>query len=216
MKITEVEHGLDLAQGAPGYVRSPGLHLSALYGSLYSELEPKRFPKDGEPDPVRMEVGLAFEETLEAAIGQRLFGARPGELATQHDDRCEHAAVVVEIGDAICHCGAGVAYSPDFIFYNGVTRGGEFKATWMSCKKGIRDPKFSKWMTQMKSYGHHLRMTQWLLFVLFVNGDYSFRPPYGGPHMRCWEFEFTKQEMADEWSALVRHGRRVGLLPEAA
>ena len=213
MKIVEIPHGLDLAAAAPGYVRSPGLHLSDLYNSLFCELEPKRFSRGGKPDPVRMEVGLAFEETLEVAIAQRLFGARPGELVTQHEPECAKAKVIVEIGDAPCYCGAGVAYSPDHFLFNGVTRGGEFKATWMSIRDGITSNKFAKWFVQMRAYGHHLQMTHWRLYALFINGDYTFREPHGGPHMRCWDISFTRTEMADEWRCLTRHGRHVGLLP---
>lgn len=188
--------------------------MSDLYGSLYQQLEPKRFKKDdGGPDPTRMEVGMAFEETLELAIAQRLFGARPGEFVTQHERDCTHANTVVEVGDPVCPCGAGVIYSPDHFLFNGSSYGGEFKATWMSIRKGVRDSKFDKWFTQMKVYGHHLKMTRWKLYALFINGDYSWKPPYGQPHMRAWDITFTVREMADEWGVLVRHGKKVGLIP---
>jgi hypothetical protein len=215
MIVTEIDHHLSLAQGTPGYVRSPGLHMSALYGSLYQQLEPSRFKKDSSPDATRMEVGLAFEETLEEAIGRRLLGERPGEFVTQHGHECRHYGAEVTIGDSVCYCGAGVAYSPDHLIWNGdgVFRVGEFKVTWMSIKQGIRDPRFAKWWTQIMAYCFHLGTRYARLYALFINGDYTWKDPYGGPHLRCWDVEFQQHELSDEWATLVRHGRKVGLLP---
>lgn len=218
MKIIEVDHGLDLAAAAPGYVRSPQLHMSALYGSLYAKLEPKRFKESGSPDVTRMEVGMAFEEVLEPALAQRLLGERPGEFVTQHAANCVHAAKSVEHGDPLCFCGAGIAYSPDHLLWNGdgIFRVGEFKVTWMSIRKGIADARFDKWRCQIKAYAKHLGTRHARLYALFINGDYSWKDPYGQPHLRAWNMEFTQQELDDEWDMLVRHGRKVGLLPAEA
>ena len=42
MRLDQLEHGLILNTPTEGYVRTPGLHMSDLYGSLYKGLNPKR------------------------------------------------------------------------------------------------------------------------------------------------------------------------------
>ena len=43
MKITPVDHGLQNLVGKSMGPRSKGLHMSDIYGSLFQELEPKRY-----------------------------------------------------------------------------------------------------------------------------------------------------------------------------
>jgi hypothetical protein len=202
MKIIPIEHGLDLAQGF-GAPRSPGVHMSDLYGSLYHELEPKRFKKGG-PLPVeKFELGMAFEEMLEEglrtripkAIEQREEVLRPGEFVTDE----------------------GVIYSPDLLIFNGVTRLGEIKLTFMSTKgfpwklgevyTGF-DQKADKYFTQMKCYCHHLKTYYARLYAFFVRGDYK-----GNDQVfRAWDIEFTARECREEWEWVLDHGKKAGLL----
>lgn len=204
MIITEVEHGLDLSTPTEGYVRTPGLHMSDIYNSLYKELEPKRFDKGGGPDETKMSLGTSFEEILAIALAARMLGDRPGEFACLPDGR------IVAIGTP-----GSIIFSPDHFFFNGITRGGEFKATWMSIRQGIRDKRFDKWFCQMKAYGKPLEMRHWKLFALFVNGDYSYKPPDGGATLKAYDIEFTQRELDDNWSMLMRHARKKGLLTDA-
>jgi hypothetical protein len=193
VKVTPFEHGLTLATPAEGYVRTPGLHMSDIYGALYKELDPKRYDKrgeDGEPIPMdllKLELGLSFEQILEDAIARRLLGERPGEFTTPE----------------------GVIYSPDQIFFeNGELILGEFKLTWYSARNAPFDEKFAKWFTQMKSYCYHLG-TEWArLYVLFVNNDY--KPPT--PKLLAWEIKFTARELQDEWNLMKRMAIKKGLL----
>lgn len=201
MIITEVPHGLDLSKPTEGYVRTPGLHMSDLYNSLYAELEPKRYAKGDGPDETKMTLGTAFEEVLAIALAERVLGDRPGEFAALPD------ATVVPVGTP-----GSIIFSPDHLFYNGITRGGEFKATWMSLRKGIQDERFDKWFCQMKAYGKPLQMREWRLFVLFVNGDYSYKPPNGGATLKGYDITFTQRELDDNWAMLMRHARRKGLI----
>jgi hypothetical protein len=190
MKITPVPHGLNLALStAP---RTAGLHMSDLYNSLYQELEPKRYVKGSAPDKLRMEAGLALEEVLEEGLKRRL-GERPGEFVTKDE---------------------GIIFTPDLIIYETVTRLGEIKLTWMSSRDVPRvsatafHPKFAKYLTQMKCYGHHLELPQQRLLAFFVNGDY--RPPR--PELLAWDIEFTAREMRDEWTMVKNHGKHAGLI----
>jgi hypothetical protein len=188
VRITEIDHELDFScLDPPGYVRTPGLHMSDIYKSLYAELDPARFGGEGAPDPLRMGIGSAFEPILEREIGNRLLGSeRPGEFTTKE----------------------GVIYTPDHLLFNCRTRLAEFKVSWMSDREGVMVPRFDHWFTQMKVYAHHLQMPHARLYALFINGDY--RPP--APRLRAWDIEFTKREMADEWAMLLRHARDKGML----
>ena len=193
MKLTEIDHGLDLAKPSAGYVRSPGLHMSDIYNDLYRELNPARYDKrdkDGNPlpfDSTRAEFGTAFEEVLEDAMSGRLLGARPGEERTPE----------------------GIIYSPDHYLFNGQFRLGEFKATWMSSRYGLHDPRFDKWFTQMKSYCHNIETPYARLYSFFVNGDYTTHQP----QLRAWDIEFSGRELRDNWDMMMRHARKRGMLP---
>jgi hypothetical protein len=214
MNLTELAHGLDLSKPTVGYVRTPGLHMSAIYNDLYADMYPDKYAAGGFNEPgtqTKMTLGTAFEEVLEPALVERILGERPGEFVTQHDASCIYFDPV-KVGDPTCPCGAGVIYSPDQLIYNGVTRLGEFKCTWYSIRQGIQDPKFDKWFCQMKAYCYHLQTTHARLYVLFVNGDYSWKEPYGGPHVRAWDIEFTPVELNKNWAMLLRQAKKKGML----
>ena len=194
MKITPIEHNLNLAVSGPK--RSKGLHMSDIYGSYYAAMD-KRFRDNGQgPDKVKMETGLAFEDVLEPALAERLFGARPKEMRCTVDDD----------GRTIT-----IYFSPDYAFLiDGETVLGEFKLTWYSSKGAPRGKKFQKWITQIMLYCHELNLTKARLYVLFVNGDY--KPP--APKLVAWELEFTQSELDEEWDIMMRHAKKVGLFDE--
>ena len=136
MIITPVPHGLEGIVGVSTGPRSPGLHMSAIYNDLFQDLEPKRFQKGSVPNPLMLEAGLALENMLEEGLRQRLCGERPPEQVTAE----------------------GIFYSPDLIIFNGHTRLGEIKLTWMSSKEVPREvsngfpSQFDKYFVQMKAY----------------------------------------------------------------
>lgn len=186
MHITPIDHGLTLAANAPGYVRSPGLHMSDIYNALYAKLDKARYAKGGGPDVEKMELGMAFEEALEVSLRERLFKSdRPGEFTTRE----------------------GVIYNPDQLFYEPDFRLGEFKCTWYK-DVGLRDKRFDKWLTQMKSYCYHLGTPYARLYTFFVNGNY--KPPT--PRLKAWDIEFTSRELNDNWNMMLRFAEREGLL----
>lgn len=211
MEFSAVAHGLDFGKNAPGYVRSPGVHMSDLYNSLYERLEPKRFNHDTPMPMDKMEIGMVWEEIIEREFRKRVGVAegtawRPGEFVTPE----------------------GIAYSPDLLIANGTTRLGEIKATWMSCrnvpiskeqaeaagrpdlanKLATFDDKFSKWFTQIKAYLYHLKLTEARLIVLFLNGNY--KPP--SPVPLAWDLAFTQRELDEEWAMLVNHAKAEGMI----
>ena len=190
MKIVPIPHNLEL--GVSTLPRSPGLHMSQIYGDLYQDLEPKRFVRGGTPDINKMEAGLGLESVLEEGLKGRL-AERPGEFVTDE----------------------GIIYSPDLIIFNDVTRLGEIKLTWLSCREVPREPgnslpqKMDKWLTQMKAYCYHLQTPYARLYAFFVNGTY--KHPYT-PELLAWDIEFSTQELKENWQMLMNHARHKGML----
>lgn len=166
--------------------------MSDIYNDLYQDLEPQRYIRGQTPDLLRFEAGFALEEMLEAGLKKRLTGERPGEFTTDE----------------------GIVYSPDLVIFNGSTRLGEIKLTWMSSREIPRveangfPPKFDKWFTQMKAYCYHLRTINARLLAFFVNGDY--KPPK--PELLAWDIEFTQRELDDNWCMLLGHAKHKRLL----
>ena len=184
MKITPIPHGLDLL--ASDLVRSSGLHMSQIYGSLYEALEPERFKGD-EPNPLMLALGTAWEQYFERQLDRaksHIF--RPGELISPE----------------------GIAYSPDGVIENGHLTMVEYKLTWMSSNADIADSKFDKYRTQMLSYAYQLETSHARLYVLFVNGNY--KPP--SPMLKAWNFEFSVRELNDNWTMLMNHARHKGMI----
>ena len=198
MIVTPIEHGIELNKSAPGYVRSPGLHASAIYGDLYSALDPKRYGGTDGPNQGFMELGLALEEGVEEALKRRWGFERPGEFVT-HD---------------------GIIYTPDvFIFekFEGeeALRVGEIKLTSMS-SKGMPTvpsngfpPKFDKWMCQLMFYAHELETNLGRLYTFFMLGDYG---AHRSPELRAWDLEFSARALQENAQMLRNHARHRGML----
>lgn len=236
MQIVPLELDLVFAANAPGYERTPGLHMSDIYGDLFKQLEPDRFDKrdaEGNPEPfdlVRMEAGMAFEDMLEKGFKARL-GNRPGEFTTPE----------------------GIIFSPDgltlldagMLLRQGVSVTGEdlvldeYKATWMSARylpvrqdwigtilppdfksenivlpgaaldDAVFPEKFDKWFVQMMAYCYFLGTPYARLFVYFVAGDYN-RPLQ--PTVLPYAFRFGDSELKENRDMLINHARHMGVL----
>ena len=186
MEIIPVEHGLDLL--ASDLVRSTGLHASQIYGDLFSDLEPTRYIKDGTPNTLKMAIGLAWEAWLERVfVRQGILAERPGELMSEE----------------------GIAYSPDLFVVNGIPRIGEIKATWMSSQTDLTDPKFDKWIVQVKLYCYWAEMTGARFYVLFMNGNYRGNRD---PEFKVWDIDFSPIELQENYQMIINHAVSKGLL----
>jgi len=209
-----VDHGLEIGAPTEGYVRTPGLHMSDIYNSLYKDLDPKRFGKPGGPDVVAMEYGSSFEEALEESIAanlaRRMTGSstRPGEFAATAE------GLIVPVGTP-----RSIIFSPDHFFYEEETRLGEFKSTRMTIGGGLQQKKFDKWFCQMLCYGFPLKMQHARLVALFINGHGQWTPAevpgFGvlpsGPLLLMWDITFTARELIDNWAIIIRHARKKGM-----
>ena len=168
--------------------------MSDIYGSLFKELEPKRYDQ-GEPLPLlRFEAGLALENILEQGLRQRLV-ERPGEFTTKE----------------------GIIFSPDLILFNGTTRVGEMKLTWMTSGTAPRElsnsfpQKWDKWVVQMMSYCHCLETADARLIGFFINGDYPKNRKYS-PELLAWDVTFTPRELSENWQMMINWARKKKML----
>jgi hypothetical protein len=188
VKITAIDDGLDLAISTGP--RSPGRHISEIYGDLFSDLEPDRYKRDSPPNMLKMALGLAWETHLEKMLLHHgVLAYRPAE----------------------CLSPEGIAYSPDLVIVNGEDRLGEIKLTWLSCRLPITDPKFDKWFVQMKAYCRWTEIPRCRLYATFINGNYRDNRE---PTLKVYDFEFTAQELHENMAMLKSHGQHKGLWPE--
>lgn len=207
MVITPIPHGLEDLIGKSG-PRTPGLHMSQIYGDLYQDLEPKRFVKGSVPDPLRLEAGLAFESFLEDALRARLINAeRPPEFTHQEPGIVEP-----------------ILFNPDLIIFNGTTRVGEIKLTWASSRGVPRTvsngfpPSFSRYFVQILAYCHCLEVNEARLITFFVMGDYQYyKDAQGqskpcGPELLAWNITFTARELRENWQMLMNHAKTKGII----
>lgn len=188
MKITPVLEPLDLLHS--DLVRSPGLHMSDIYGGLYKELDPKRYGGEFSND-LCLAMGTAWEKHFEwLLISNGLTISRPDAFLTKE----------------------GIGFSPDLLILNGVTRVGEIKLTWMTDIEDIADQKFDKYLTQVKAYCYHLETPYGRIYATHINGgekDFYGKP---NPILRIYDLEFTTRELNENWQMLLNYATRKGLL----
>ncbi len=194
MKVQPVDHGLDLLKS--DLVRSPGLHASDIYGSLFKSLDPKRYDYATDPDPVLLSMGTAWEKHLEyLLIANGITAERPDEY----------------LSPPMGPNGVQVAFSPDLIIFNGVTRLGEIKLTSMSAKSMPKTEtnelpdKLDKYLCQMKLYARWLGLYDGWLAVLFLHQPWK-------PELRCFNLTFTERELVDNELMCVNHAIAQGML----
>lgn len=213
MKVTPVDPGIDLNFAAEP--RTIGrIHASDVYNDMYLRLQPEKYGQDIDVDTreAYMAGGLVLERFLERGWKERFQPKqanetveRPGELIDEQ---------------------TGIVYSPDLIIFNGVTRVGEMKLTWMSTTELPREEangfpkKFNKYITQMAQACHSLETSHARLIAFFVNSSYSWtikgtkkpNPKAFKPEILAWDITFTKRELQDEWDRFIRHARFMGVI----
>lgn len=198
MRVKPYHLDIDIAPNDPN--RGKGLHMSDLYNDLYQDLEPKRYVRGTAPAPALLAIGLALEQYTERRLLAAGIGAsRPPEFVT--DD--EYA----------------IKFSPDLLISNGVLRGGEIKATFMS-SRDLPDEeatalpeKMDKYVTQMKVYGHNLEIPDWLLIAWLLKGKWEKgREETPLAEFRAFLLTFSAREMSDEYRMLINHGKHKGMI----
>lgn len=183
------------AAGQPwGEGRSTGLHVSEIIRFIRERVTGIKYVEQ-EGDPNWALIGLIFENMIEDAFSRYMSAARRDLIVSQSE-----------------LCVDGVYLTPDaFNVEDGVCE--EFKATYRSLRK-LNEPDgmvthFWPWLTQVAAYCYALGCDTARIVALFVMGDYSYRPPDGGPQIRCIEVTFTPQELEDNWKMLLANADAV-------
>lgn len=182
MKVKLVSEGLrDLT---PMEDRSNGVHIS---GVIYALCVARGIYKPGEAlseeEKTRMNLGNALESAIIAKY--------------QQADKRRY----IQVGEQECDDLFGTPDMMDIIEW----AVHEMKLTWMSSKHHIESVKLWKYLVQVKAYCYMLKTLIGYLHVCYVNGDYSYRSPGGDPTYKVYRFEFTKQELEENWAMLKNH-----------
>lgn len=190
MIVRPVPIGIDLL--ATDLVRSPGVHASQIYGDMFKHLDPKRYDYgDKPPNSLLLALGTAWEKHLEYLLTKNglVHVERPEEFLSPE----------------------GIAYSPDLIFFNGVTRLGEIKYTSMSAtdmpteETNTLPAKLDKYLVQMKLYAHWLGLRHGWLAILFNHKPWE-------PDMRVFDLEWNERELQENHQMILNHARHMGVI----
>lgn len=191
-----------------GIGRSKGTHLSAVIKYIRIKLGELRLTDNSS----FAMFGFIFELLVEKVLAAYL---------TFND------ADMIDPGE---QCSDGIYMTPDkfnpWIGECGTVL--EYKSTWKSLGGSKNTPsifidgdrangldvevfqeRFWFWLMQLMAYCRAMGTTRGTLVALFINGDYSFRDPNGGPQFLCVTFEFTKEEIEANWTMLVREAREM-------
>lgn len=178
----------DASFQAMGTGRRSGLHVSGLVKAAVKSITGEA-PKaiEGEQDGVRATMGFLWERALEYAFKEYMGAERKGIKKQVHAEL------------------EGVLGTPDGVHLkDGVLE--EYKCTWRSLRRWNEDPEanFLYWFMQVKGYLHMLGLTKVRFFIFWVNGDYTYKPGRG-PQVTTQEFEFSTEELEDNWALLMAH-----------
>lgn len=194
MIVTPVfDHGIDFL--ASDLVRSPGLHASDIYGDLYKHLEPKRYDfGDGPPNALLMALGTAWEKHFEYLLEKAGYKIeRPGEFMSPPPH--------------------SVAFSPDLLQFNGVTRLWEIKYTSMGAQDMPEEvtnglpPKFSKYSCQMMLYAKWMGLHHGALAVVLNHKPWD-------PQFRLFHIEWNDRELDENEKMIMSHAKHAGMVKE--
>lgn len=163
--------------------RSPGLHVSEIITDLCIRLGYLE-PRDDPMQPEWAEFGNAFEH----AHIQRLCLHFPDRYVQPGEVEKDEIFGTPDLLD----CARPFAIE-------------EIKAPWISAKWTPGTQKFWRYEIQVKAYCAMMEIGIGRLRVYHVNGRYQ----GGGPEYRAWEKGFTRQELAENWRMLRKHGDRM-------
>ena len=164
-------------------IRSHGVHASDIYGDFYKHLNPKRYDYQDEPNPLLLALGTAWEKHFEyLLLANGIEVERPDEFMSPE----------------------GIAYSPDLIIFNGITRLGEIKYTSMSAKDMPEEEtnnlpeKLGKYLCQMMLYAYWLGVNDAWLAILFNHEPWN-------PQFRMFDLHWEDIELRENHSMLMNH-----------
>lgn len=196
MIYTEVQEDYPIIAGPE---RSPGLHVSDIYGSIMKEVfdEP-----DYDENDLWAEGGFIWEELLSIAF--REYCRRNPELTKNR--------IIFRPGEVELD---GVVMSPDGI---DITQEGllleEYKFSWKSARNNPAD--VWKWQAQIKAYLKALDLTKCRMRIFYCNGFYDYKKEYSDhpfkPKYRVCTIEYQQYELDENWAMLKKHAQAKGWL----
>lgn len=239
MKVYEEKFRLVLPKS---HGRSAGLHISEVirdyaFRSKVLDAKWKTEVLIEDQNTNLMQVGLAWEQYLEASGQLPDVEFHPGEVWVDDDEfcMCGHELDCHGTGRKCnidgCVCSGfrpmRIFMSPDgvsmideedyadlFVMCDHFLH--EFKFTKKSCRDFIqllrlRGKKVLMWLWQIMAYCYALRTLAAKLHVMFINGNYSRAEgdPDAMPTPKVYRFEFTQEDLDDNWKLLRNHAREM-------
>lgn len=173
-----------------GEGRSAGVHLS----DAINLMEKAKLGEDGSgktydnSNLMWAAFGFMFERWVDRALVE-YYGFQRALKVSQQELLCDGVYLTPD------------AFNVDDGFYE------EYKARWRS-KAKWDGPDWERWfwkeLVQVKANAHVLGTKHARLVIFFVCGDW--KPPVPHPPV-CREFEFSEQELLDNWRSVVAHAR---------
>jgi hypothetical protein len=203
LEYQEVKEDFPIAAGPP---RSPGLHVSDIYGDMMRTLY-------NEPDYNDNDLwaygGFVWEELL--SIAWKVWCLKSPQISSTPKTLYRPDEIYY---DGIYLSPDGLEISPLYIYLN------EYKFTWA----GAKTPpcKVWKWMVQIQAYLKAIQEVKGCkdlltcrMRIFYVNGYY--RPQKHGDHpfkpvYRCCLITFTQEEIDANWDMLKQHALQRGMI----
>ncbi len=183
-----------LREGFPPFTsaqeRTPGLHLSTIISDLCVSL--------GMYDPTRgiPMVKAELGNMLETCLAERLALEDPDRYYRVWDERLQRWRNDLEVYDAR----DGVYMTLDLLDMTDWAVE-DFKLTWLSARHRIDSAKLAKFWWQVKGYCHGIGAKIGRLYPVYPIGEYD----SGDAVARRWEVRYTRKQLDDNWSMLMRH-----------
>lgn len=184
--------GTEIPNLLPSRDRSPGIHHSVVLSDLCVRLG--HYEKS-ELSMSRLQLGLAFEDIIADRYARHDPGRyfRPGEL------EIDGLPITLDLAD--CR-----RYGPD-----------EIKLTWLSSSHPPDSEKFLRYRWQVMSQCIAMGTNRGRWHVGHINGDYDYLkkrkpgdpPPKFDVHYRIWEEVWSKLELEDHRTKILRHRDRM-------
>jgi hypothetical protein len=203
VKATLIELDLDQVDSSGnlmGVGRSPGVHLGQVIKFAKAKAQG---PENETGNQLFMSIGFLLEVMIEQAW--KTLGA------WMRIDRTQISRPREQLLD-------GIYMSPDGIDVHNTLE--EYKATYTSMGRLIgTNPKKDDcagdvtlwlrrfhwwWLVQIMGYAKALGTLRARLIVLMVNGDYTFKQPFGGPQILAIDLEFTQEDLDANWENVLR------------
>lgn len=181
--------------------RSSGVHMSAILHDIDRVLNAKRYSSDITPAELDhfAAIGFLWERILERTLADLTIEHEPGRYFRPDEQQMD-----------------GIYLTPDYadldFFGDGTCTMGleEWKVTWKSTNAlDNLESNFWRWVVQAKSYCRALGCLHVRFRVLAIVGNWKDKIV---PVCRVFEITFTEQELEENWSMLLNHGKRKGMV----